>query len=416
MSNSARAAKKTSAGSAAGSKSAGSKGTKTAGKPGSVPRGRAGTKATVRKSPAGAVKAGAARGSSKPRRTTEKNKATAKRPAAHRITLIQGDGIGPEVTGAARKILSAAGVKIDWEIMPAGAAAVKTHGNTLPEETLDSIRTNKVALKGPLTTPIGEGFRSVNVTLRKALDLYSNVRPVRSSLGVTLHHHPINMVIFRENTEDLYAGMEHDVAPGVAQSLKIITEAASLRIARAAFEWARAHGRSLVHAVHKANIMKKSDGLFLKCVRSVARDYPEIALKEIIVDNCAMQMVMHPEQFDVVVLGNLYGDIISDLAAGLVGGLGVVPGANIGDDYAVFESVHGSAPDIAGKGIANPVATVLSANMMLRHIGESPAADRIQAALTLFLADKSDLTPDLGGHAGTEQLVEGLIRKIELLK
>ena len=335
---------------------------------------------------------------------------------SYKATLIQGDGIGPEVTSAARRVLDATGIQIDWEIMPAGAGAVETHGTTLPDETLESIRTNKLALKGPLTTPIGGGFRSVNVALRKELDLYANVRPVRSSLGITEHHKPINLILFRENTEDLYAGLEQDIAPGVAQSLKIITEKASTRIGKAAFEWARSRGRRTVHAVHKANIMKKSDGLFLDSVRKVAAKYPEIEYKEIIVDNCAMQMVMRPEQFDVVVLGNLYGDIISDLCAGLVGGLGVVPGANIGDDCAVFESVHGSAPDIAGKGIANPIATILSANMMLRHIGEGKAADRVQAAMTLFLADKNDLTPDLGGHATTTQLVDGIIQKIDLLK
>ena len=254
------------------------------------------------------------------------------------------------------------------------------------------------------------------VTLRKTLDLYANVRPVRSALGITFHHNPIDLVIFRENTEDLYTGMEYEVAPGVAQSLKIITEKASTRIARAAFEWAMKRERKLVHAVHKANIMKKSDGLFLDSVRKVAEQYPKITYKEIIVDNCAMQMVMHPEQFDVVVLGNLYGDIISDLAAGLVGGLGVVPGANLGDDVAIFESVHGSAPDIAGKGIANPMATILSANLMLRHIGESKAADRIQAALVLFLSEKKFLTPDLGGSSNTDQMVEGIIKKIKLLR
>lgn len=335
---------------------------------------------------------------------------------AYQATLIQGDGIGPEVTSAARRVLEAAGIPFDWEIMPAGAGAVETHGSTLPDETLESIRRNKLALKGPLTTPIGGGFRSVNVTLRKELDLYANVRPVRSSLGITEHHKPINLILFRENTEDLYAGLEQDIAPGVAQSLKIITEKASTRIALAAFEWARSRGRHTVHAVHKANIMKKSDGLFLDSVRKVAAKYSEIEYKEIIVDNCAMQMVMRPEQFDVVVLGNLYGDIISDLCAGLVGGLGVVPGANVGDDCAVFESVHGSAPDIAGKGIANPIATILSANMMLRHIGEGKAADRIQAAMTLFLADKNDLTPDMGGHASTNQLVDGIIQKINMLK
>lgn len=334
----------------------------------------------------------------------------------YHITLIPGDGIGPEVTSAARKVIAAAGVVIDWEIVDAGAGAVNTHGSTLPDETIDSIKKNKVALKGPITTPIGGGFQSVNVLLRKSLDLYANVRPVRSSLGMTFHHSPIDLVIFRENTEDLYSGMEYEVAPGVAQSLKIITEKASLRIAKAAFKWAQTRERKLVHAVHKANIMKKSDGLFLDSVRKIAADYPEVTYKEIIVDNCAMQMVMHPEQFDTVVLGNLYGDIISDLAAGLVGGLGVVPGANLGDDVAVFESVHGSAPDIAGKGVANPMATILSANMMLRHIGESKAADRVQAALVLFLAEKKHLTPDLGGKASTDEMVAGIIQKINLLR
>ncbi len=334
----------------------------------------------------------------------------------HRITLIPGDGIGPEVTSAARKVLAATGVLIDWEIVDAGAGAVDKYGSVLPEETLESVRKNKVALKGPITTPIGGGFQSVNVQLRKALDLYANVRPVNSALGITFQHSPIDMVIFRENTEDLYAGMEYEVAPGVAQSLKIITEKASTRIAKAAFEWAQKRERKLVHAVHKANIMKKSDGLFLDSVRKVAANYPDVTYKEIIVDNCAMQMVMHPEQFDVVVLGNLYGDIISDLAAGLVGGLGVVPGANLGDDVAVFESVHGSAPDISGKGIADPVATILSATMMLRHLGEHKAADRIQAALVLLFAERKHLTPDLGGKATTDELVDALIAKIKILR
>ncbi len=341
---------------------------------------------------------------------------SAKNEKGYQITLIPGDGIGPEVTSAARKVLAAAGVLIDWEIMDAGASAVEQYGTVLPEETLESIRKNKVALKGPITTPIGKGFQSVNVQLRKALDLYANVRPVSSALGITFQHRPIDLVIFRENTEDLYAGMEYEVAPGVAQSLKIITEKASTRIAQAAFKWAQTRERKLVHAVHKANIMKKSDGLFLDSVRRVAAQYPEITYKEIIVDNCAMQMVMHPEQFDVVVLGNLYGDIISDLAAGLVGGLGVVPGANLGDDVAVFESVHGSAPDIAGKGIADPVATILSATMMMRHLGENKVADRIQAALVLLFAERKHLTPDLGGTATTDELVNALIAKIQLLR
>ena len=334
----------------------------------------------------------------------------------YKIVLLPGDGIGPEVTSAARRVLAAAGIVIDWEIMDAGANAIEIHGTTMPEETLEAIKNTKVALKGPITTPIGGGFQSVNVQLRRSLNLFANVRPVRSALGVSFQHNPIDMVIFRENTEDLYSGMEYEVAPGVAQSLKIITEKASTRIAEAAFQWASDRERKQIHAVHKANIMKKSDGLFLDSVRKVAAAYPDITYKEIIVDNCAMQMVMHPEQFDVVVLGNLYGDIISDLAAGLVGGLGVVPGANFGKDIAIFESVHGSAPDIAGKGVANPIATILSANMMLRHLGEARAADRIQAALVLFLSEKKYLTPDLGGNSGTDELVDGIISKIKLLK
>lgn len=340
----------------------------------------------------------------------------AKKEHIYNITLIPGDGIGPEVTSAARKVIAAAGVIIDWEIMDGGAGAIEKYRTTLPEETIESIKKNKLALKGPITTPIGGGFTSINVGLRKALDLYSNIRPVRSAMGISYLHTAIDMVIFRENTEDLYSGMEYEVAPGVAQSLKIITEKASTRIANAAFKWAKEKNRHTVHAVHKANIMKKSDGLFLESVRKVASKFPEITYKEIIVDNCAMQMVMHPEQFDVLVLGNLYGDIISDLAAGLVGGLGVVPGANIGDDIAVFESVHGSAPDIAGKGIANPLATILSANMMLRYMDLNKEADRIQAATVLFLSEKKHLTPDMGGNSTTDEMVDGLIEKIKLLR
>jgi isocitrate dehydrogenase (NAD+) len=332
------------------------------------------------------------------------------------VTLIPGDGIGPEVTSATRKVLAASGVIIDWEIVDAGQSAVEKTGTTLPDDTLDSIKKNKVALKGPLTTPIGGGFKSVNVELRKSLDLYTNFRPVRSSLGISYHHSAIDLVIFRENTEDLYAGMENEIAPGVAQGLKIITEKASRRIAKFAFDWADKYNRKTVHAVHKANIMKKSDGLFLRSVRDISNEYPNIEYKEIIVDNCAMQMVMRPEQFDVMVLTNLYGDIISDLAAGLVGGLGMVPGANIGDTYAVFESVHGSAPDIAGKGIANPLATIASAVLMLRHLGEEKAAARIRAAITLLLAEKRYLTPDLGGNHSTHEITDALIDKIKMLK
>ena len=335
---------------------------------------------------------------------------------AYKISLIQGDGIGPEVTSAARKVLAATGIKIEWEIVDAGLAAIEKYNTTLPDSTLESIKKNKIALKGPLTTPIGQGFKSVNVQLRKELDLYANVRPVRSSLGISFHHSPIDLVIFRENTEDLYSGLENDIAPGVAQGLKIITEKASKRIAKFAFEWAQKNDRNKVHAVHKANIMKKSDGLFLRSVRDVAKDYDKIEYDEIIVDNCSMQLVMRPEKFDVLVLTNLYGDIISDLAAGLVGGLGVVPGANIGDEYAVFESVHGSAPDIAGKGIANPLATIASATLMLRYLGEEKIAARIRAAITLLLAEKRFLTPDMGGTHTTQEITDALIAKIKLLK
>ncbi len=334
----------------------------------------------------------------------------------HLVTLIPGDGIGPEVTSATRKVLAAAGVVIDWEIVDAGQSAVEKSGATLPDETLEAIKKNKVALKGPLTTPIGGGYKSVNVELRKSLDLYANFRPVRSSLGISFHHSAIDLVIFRENTEDLYAGMENEIAPGVAQGLKIITEKASRRIAKFAFDWASKNNRKTVHAVHKANIMKKSDGMFLRSVRDIAKDYPNITYKEIIVDNCAMQLVMRPEQFDVLVLTNLYGDIISDLTAGLVGGLGLVPGANIGDTYAVFESVHGSAPDIAGKGIANPLATIASAVLMLRHLGEEKVAARIRAAITLLLAERRYLTPDLGGKHTTDEITDALIEKIKMLK
>ncbi len=334
----------------------------------------------------------------------------------HRVVLIPGDGIGPEVTSAAQKVIEATGVSIKWDVVDAGAGALEKHGDTLPEDTLDRIKEIKIALKGPLTTPIGGGYRSVNVILRKTLDLYANVRPVRSALGISIHHNPIDLVIFRENTEDLYSGLEQDIAPGVAQSLKIITEKASKRIAEAAFQWARKNNRKTIHAVHKANIMKKSDGLFLDSVRQIAKKYPEIEHKEIIVDNCAMQLVMRPHLFDVLVLGNLYGDIISDLVAGLVGGLGVVPGANYGDEVAVFESVHGSAPDIAGKGIANPMATILSATMMLNYLKEEKASARIKAAIVLFLSEKKHLTPDLGGNSTTDEMVDGIIRKIMLLR
>jgi len=330
---------------------------------------------------------------------------------AHRITLIPGDGIGPEVTAAVVRIIDAAGVKIDWERHDAGVTAIEKDikaNDPLPATLLESIRRNRVALKGPVTTPIGSGFTSVNVGLRKALDLYTNLRPVRNLPGVESRFQGVDLVIVRENTEDLYAGLEHQIIPGVVESLKIITEAASTRIARFAFEYARAHGRRKVTAVHKANIMKLSDGLFLDSVRAVAREFAEISYDEKIVDAACMHLVMAPEQFDVIVLPNLYGDIVSDLCAGLVGGLGVVPGANIGTEAAVFEAVHGSAPDIANKNRANPTALLLSAVLMLRHIGEGDAADRVSAALNRVLADGAVRTRDMGGTASTTEFAEAI--------
>ena len=333
----------------------------------------------------------------------------------HRITLIPGDGIGPEVTAAVVRIIDAAGVKIDWERHDAGVTAIEKDvklNDPLPATLLESIRRNKVALKGPVTTPIGSGFTSVNVGLRKALDLYTNLRPVRNLPGVESRFAGVDLVIVRENTEDLYAGLEHQIIPGVVESLKIITEAASTRIGRFAFEYARSHGRRKVTAVHKANIMKLSDGLFLDSVRAVAREFPEISYDEKIVDAACMHLVMAPEKFDVIVLPNLYGDIVSDLCAGLVGGLGVVPGANIGTDAAVFEAVHGSAPDIANKNRANPTALLLSAVMMLRHIGEGDAADRVSAALDGVLADGAVRTRDMGGTASTTEFAEAVARAV----
>ena len=330
----------------------------------------------------------------------------------HKITLIPGDGIGPEVTGAAQRLLEKAGAEIEWEVVEAGAGALEKYGTPLPDAVIESIRRNKVALKGPITTPVGEGFTSVNVALRKQLNLFANVRPISSKYGISTKFLDVDMVIVRENTEDVYAGLEQDIAPGVAQTLKIITTVASDRIAKFAFEYARKEGRKMVHAVHKANIMKKSDGLFLKSCREIARGYPEISYKEIIVDNCAMQMVMHPEQFDVMVLTNLYGDIISDLGAGLVGGLGLVPGANYGQDLAVFEAVHGSAPDIAGKNVANPLAVMLSAEQMMRYLGEDHVANHIKHAIIVVLTEKTHLTPDMGGTATTAELTDALMREI----
>jgi isocitrate dehydrogenase (NAD+) len=327
----------------------------------------------------------------------------------HRITLIPGDGIGPEVTDAVLQILSAAKVGIEWDRHDAGLTAVERGDSPLPPALLESIRRNTVAFKGPVTTPVGEGFTSVNVGLRKGLDLYVNLRPVWNLPGVPARFDNVDLVIVRENTEDLYAGLEHQIVPGVVESLKIITEKASTRIGRFAFEYARRHRRRRVTAIHKANIMKMSDGLFLDSVRAVAKEFPDIAYDERIIDAACMQLVLAPERFDVLVLPNLYGDIVSDLAAGLVGGLGVVGAANLGSGCAVFEAVHGSAPDIAGKGIANPTALLLSAVLMLQHIGEPAAADAVMKALGNVLS-AGVRTRDLGGSATTREFADAICK------
>jgi isocitrate dehydrogenase (NAD+) len=332
---------------------------------------------------------------------------------AHTITLIPGDGIGPEVSAAVVRILKASGVSIDWERHDAGVVALERHGTTLPHPLLDSVERNKVALKGPLTTPIGAGFTSVNVGLRKALDLYANLRPVYNLPGVQSRFQNVDLILVRENTEDLYSGLEHEVIPGVVESLKIITERASTRIARFAFEFARKNGRKRVTAVHKANIMKLSDGLFIDCARTVARDYLDLIYDERIVDAACMHLVMTPEKFDVLLMPNLYGDILSDLCAGLVGGLGVVGSANMGTTTAVFEAVHGTAPDIAGKNLANPMALLLSAVMMLRHIGEGERADALTQALTRVVANPQTRTRDLGGTATTTEFADAICRDVE---
>jgi isocitrate dehydrogenase (NAD+) len=332
---------------------------------------------------------------------------------AHLITLIPGDGIGPEVTAAVVKIFHAAGLAIEWERHDAGVIAFKRYNKSLPAELLESIQRNKVALKGPVTTPIAEGFTSVNVGLRKALDLYSNLRPVRNLDGVESRFQGVDLIIVRENTEDLYSGLEHEVVPGVVESLKIITERASTRIARFAFDHARTMGRKRVTAIHKANIMKLGDGLFLESCRAVSREYTDIAYDERIVDAACMQLVMYPEKFDVLLLPNLYGDIVSDLCAGLVGGLGVVPGANMGTTCAVFEAVHGSAPDIADQNLANPTALLLSGLMMLDHIGERQRGVRIRTSLATVLNAGKVRTRDLGGTATTTEFTDAICREIE---
>jgi isocitrate dehydrogenase (NAD+) len=329
-----------------------------------------------------------------------------------RITLIPGDGIGPEVTAATVSVLRAAGFQAEWESFVAGAEAITQFGDSLPAELLNSIRRNNLALKGPITTPVGTGFVSSNVRLRKELDLYANLRPVKSLAGVKTRYDEVDLVVVRENTEDLYSGLEHEVVPGVVESLKIITARASTRIARFAFEYARAESRKRITAIHKANIMKMSDGLFLNCFREVAKEYPEIQADDLIVDNACMQLVIDPNQFDVLLLENLYGDIISDLGAGLVGGLGIAPGANRGEEIAVFEAVHGAAPQIAGRGLANPTALIQTAVLMLKYIGERQIAARVQKALEIVLA-KGDLrTRDLGGNATTLEFTESVIRSL----
>ena len=330
----------------------------------------------------------------------------------HKVTLLPGEGIGPEVSAAVRRILDAAKVQIEWEVVEARAENTDTSttkGQVLNKAAIESMRRNRVGLKGPMATAIAGGAPSVNVALRKGLDLYANLRPVKNLPGVKSHFDKVDVVIVRENTEDLYSGLEHEVVPGVVESLKIITEKASTRIARFAFEYARKHGRKKIHAIHKANIMKLGDGLFLKSVRKVAEQYSDIEYKELIVDNACMQIVIDPEQFDILLLPNLYGDVMSDLAAGLVGGLGVVPSGNIGEEGAIFEAVHGTAPDIAGKGVANPTALLMSAILMLHHIGEAAAAGRIEQALWKVYRAGKHKTRDLGGTANTQQFTDAVI-------
>jgi len=331
---------------------------------------------------------------------------------SYRVTLIPGDGIGPEVMAAAVRVLSATGIDFQWETESAGLGAIGEHGTPLPTRTLDSVRRNKVAFKGPTETPVAGGHRSVNVELRKKLDLYANLRPVETLPGVKSHYDGVDLVVVRENTEDLYSGLEHVVVPGVVESIKIITERASTRIALFAFDYARTHRRKRISAVHKANIMKLSDGLFLDCCRTVSKQYPDVAYDEIIVDNCCMQLVLDPTRFDMLLLENLYGDIVSDLCAGFIGGLGMAPGANIGEHGALFEAVHGSAPDIAGRNIANPMAVILSSALMLDHLGEHAAADRVRHGVHAVLREGKKLTRDLGGTAGTTEIAEAIAAKV----
>ena len=330
----------------------------------------------------------------------------------HTVTLIPGDGIGPEVSKPTLAIIKAAGVDVQWETYLAGAEALKKHRTTIPKSLMDSFERTRVALKGPVTTPVGEGFASVNVELRQSFNLYANLRPIKNLPGVKARYQDIDLVVVRENTEGLYSGIEHEVVPGVVESLKIMTEHASMRIARFAFEFARTHGRKKIAAVHKANIMKLSDGLFLDCARRVAKSYKSIAFSDVIVDNACLQLVLDPWKFDVLLMENLYGDILSDLCAGLVGGLGVVPGSNVGDRCAVFEAVHGSAPDIAGKRLANRSAILLSTAEMLRHLGESAAGAALERAVHAAIADPATRTRDLGGAAGLDRFTEAVIEQL----
>ncbi|MFZ0804378.1 MAG: isocitrate/isopropylmalate dehydrogenase family protein [Terriglobales bacterium] len=332
---------------------------------------------------------------------------------AHRITLIPGDGIGPEVTRATVRILEATGVKFAWESFAAGAEAFEKYHEYIPKELSESIERTRVGLKGPVTTPVGGGFASINVTLRKQFELYANFRPIRNLPHIPTRYPGVDLVIVRENTESLYSGIEHEVVPGVVESIKIITEKASTRIAKFAFEYARKNERKKIHAIHKANIMKLSDGLFLSCCRKIAKDFPEIIYAEHIVDNTCMQLVMNPYQYDVLVMENLYGDIISDLCAAFIGGLGLVPSANIGDHCSIFEAVHGSAPDIAGKNIANPTALIRCSLLMLRHLGEFDAALKIRNALEKVYRDREKLTRDVGGKAGTSEFADSIIAAME---
>ena len=331
----------------------------------------------------------------------------------HKVTLIPGDGIGPEVTNATVRIVDASGVKIQWERFAAGAEAYAKFGEYIPKELTHSIESTGLGLKGPVTTPIGGGFSSINVALRKQFELFANFRPIRNLPSLPTRYPSVDLAICRENTEGQYSGIEHEVVPGVVESLKIITEKASTRIARFAFEYARREKRKRIHAIHKANIMKMSDGLFLRCCRDVAKEYPEITYGEHIIDNTCMQLVMNPYQYDVLVMENLYGDIISDLCAAFVGGLGLVPGANIGTRCAIFEAVHGSAPDIASKDIANPTAVLQSAVLMRRHMGEVEAAEKVHAALEKTYKEKLHLTRDVGGMAGTSEFADAVIANME---